>query len=245
MLAAVVAIVSAALLLDAADRPSPKLILWTWDRPEDLRFLGGDDVAVVYLAGTIRLRNERIELRPRFSPLALRDSTPRRPVVRIETDLFDRPALDALQRAAVVARIESLVGLGSLDSLQIDFDAPRSARDFYRALLADLRARLPRGAELTMTALASWCLGDRWLESVEVDDVVPMFFRMGRDDGVVRAALARNEELAPECRRSAGIALDEPSLDYGEAGNLYVFSARSWTSADYEALRARLDGPRS
>jgi hypothetical protein len=245
--AALMAVASALLLLGngLAEPPAPKLVLWAWDRAEDLRFLAaGEDVEVAFLAGTIHLRGERIELRPRRSPLALRDSTRRTPVVRIEADRGDRPRLDGEQRGAVVARIGALIDLEAATALQIDFDAPLSARPFYRALLADLRARLPRGAHLSMTALASWCLGDDWLGALDVDEAVPMFFRMGPDAGAARAWLARGTPLAEKCAESFGIALDEPLPARGSAAAVYAFSARSWTADEYASLRRRLAEPR-
>jgi hypothetical protein len=44
--------------------------------------------------------------------------------------------------------------------IQIDFDATRSERGFYRALLNDLRARVPRSTAFSITALASLCIHD-------------------------------------------------------------------------------------
>ena len=34
----------------------PKIILWAWERPEDLRFINTDEVGVAFLARTIYLR---------------------------------------------------------------------------------------------------------------------------------------------------------------------------------------------
>ena len=37
---------------------------------------------------------------------------------------------------------------------------------------------------LTITALASWCDGDDWIDGLPVADASPMLFRMGRGDYV-------------------------------------------------------------
>ena len=43
-----------------------------------------------------------------------------------------------------------------------------------------VRRRLPRDLPLSMTALASWCAGDTWIEALPVDEAVPMLSRWGR-----------------------------------------------------------------
>jgi len=58
-------------------RSLPGVVLWAWERPEDLRFLAGDsDVAVAFLAETIDLRGGRIDLVPRAQPLRTHPGTP-------------------------------------------------------------------------------------------------------------------------------------------------------------------------
>ena len=37
----------------------PPFVLWAWERPEDLRFINPQNIAVAFLAGTIRIRGER------------------------------------------------------------------------------------------------------------------------------------------------------------------------------------------
>jgi hypothetical protein len=39
----------------------------------------------------------------------------------------------------------------------VDFEATDSQREFYAEVLRRVRAQLPRGMDLTMTALVSWC----------------------------------------------------------------------------------------
>src|SRR4030095_8793182 len=100
---------------------------------------------------------------------------------------------------------------GRVSAIQIDFDALVSERDFYRALLQDLRAQLPNNVPLSMTALASFCIGDRWLDDLPVDEAVPMIFRMGADDRTVKNLLTSGEDFRePLCQKSYGIAVDEP-----------------------------------
>src|SRR6185436_16086459 len=110
-------------------------------------------------------------------------------------------------------------------AIQIDFDALVTERDFYRALLQDLRAKLPANVSLSMTALASFCIGDRWLDDLPVDEAVPMIFRMGADDKRIKSFLIDGNDFPePLCQTSYGIALDEPiAMRLAEKRRLYVF----------------------
>ena len=69
----------------------PRVILWAWERPEDLRFINPREVGVAYLAETINLRGERVVVRPRLQPLTLAPGTRRIAVARLETDAANAP----------------------------------------------------------------------------------------------------------------------------------------------------------
>ena len=213
---------SAALLLAVAT-----VIPWAWERREDLRFLG-EHQTVAFYAGLITLDQDRVETMPRRNPLLLAPNTHRVAVVRIETR---RAALTATQRRATLDAIQRLYR--DAEELQIDFDATRSERAFYRALLFDIRKTID--APLTITALASWCIGDRWMRDLPVDDAIPMLFRMGGDAHAIRARLARGEDFAePRCRASIGVALDEP-LPAARGRRVWVFPSAPWTEEAWKS----------
>src|SRR5690349_7403603 len=50
---------------------SPKIILWAWERPTDLRFINPAKVGVALLARTISLRGAKVSVQPRLQPLNL------------------------------------------------------------------------------------------------------------------------------------------------------------------------------
>ena len=206
---------------------APQTIPWAWERREDLRFLG-EHHSVAFYAGLITLANERVDVAPRRNPLLLAKNTHRIAVVRIETK---NAKLDAMQRAETLNAIRRL--FRDAEELQIDFDAARSERAFYRALLFDIHRTID--ARLTITALASWCMGDRWMSDLPIDDAVPMLFRMGGDAKAIRARLARGEDFAePRCRASLGVALDEP-LIAPKGRHLWVFHSDRWTEKAWKS----------
>lgn len=222
-------------------RPLPGVVLWAWERPEDLRFLDPGGAAAAVLLTTVRVApGGAVTVQPRRQPLALPPDLRLVAVSRLE--VAAGAPLGAAQRRRAVHAV--LATLGSplrerISAVQVDFDARRSERPFYAALLADLRHRLdaeegPR-RRLTVTALASWCLGDPWLDGLPVDDAVPMLFRMGVDDAAVRRRLAAGGDFAsPLCRHSLGLATDEPWPQLPAGRRLYVFRPAPWTA---DALR--------
>ena len=224
----------------ADERGLPQIILWAWERPEDLEFVDPQRFAVAFLAQTLALSGEEVILNPRRQPLKVNPETKLIAVTRIESrkTTGKRAALSPAQRERLVTLISKTQELRNVSAIQIDFDAVSSEREFYRALLADLRKQLPDNVPLSMTALASFCLGDRWLSDLPVDEAVPMIFRMGADDRPIRNFLGGGNDFnEPLCRKSYGIALDEPlQMKFQESRRLYVFNVRSWTEKDLQSL---------
>src|SRR5712672_3959728 len=113
----------------------PRIILWAGERRENLSFIDPDKTAVAFLACTLDLDGDRVDIRPRFQPLTVPPRTTLIAVVRIEDDRRAPPSLSASQRIRA-ARIIAGFANASTAAIQIDFDALRSERGFYRDLLA-------------------------------------------------------------------------------------------------------------
>jgi hypothetical protein len=214
----------------------PLTVLWAWERPTDLRFINPNDVGVAFLARTIRLRADDVIVRPRFQPLDLPEQTKVIAVVRIESDPSTRPLLTPRQEGLLVDEIKAVANLPKVLAVQIDFDATRSERDFYRDAIVELRRRLPQSIGLSITALASWCADDDWLSDLPVDEAVPMLFRMGSDRQQIRNRLAALEEFAAPCRTSYGISTDEPLQNLRPERRFYVFNPDAWTEQSVRAV---------
>jgi hypothetical protein len=218
-------------------------MLWAWERPEDLSFLDAHKYGVAFLAQTLTLKGDDVAFSPRHQPLQVPPGTKMMAVTRIESQKItgQKPALSPNQRQQLVKLILRTMELGQVAAIQIDFDALVSERDFYRALLQDLRAQLPDKVPLSMTALASFCIGDRWLNDLPVDEAVPMIFRMGADDRAIKSRLAGGEDFRePLCRESYGVAIDEPlELKRERSRRLYVFNNRSWSENSLRELQER------
>jgi Protein of unknown function (DUF3142) len=244
--------------------PLPGVMLWAWERPDDLRAVAPANAGVAYLAGTIFIREEADEetttstavsvaYRPRLQTLQTAQSAALLPVIRIETvqafggDKGRALASDQVQRAVEILARSASANTSAPPSIQIDFDATESERDSYVALLVALRKRLGPDAHISITALASWCSGDAWLEDLPagtIDEAVPMLFRMGPDTPHIGDSLAAGDEFAvPACRTSLGISDDELLSRSILAGSLtsaqsawarkriYIFHHGTWNAA--------------
>lgn len=216
----------------------PPVILWAWERPEQLDYLDPQKTAVAFLAKTIYLRADKVVSRPRLQPLALRRGMSVIAVARIESAQGDShraeaPTLSPQQVKAAAAEIAVLGTLPNIVMVQVDFDATTTERSFYRALLNELRGKLPESTLLSITALASWCKGDNWLERLPIDEAVPMLFRMGPERKQFLSQLAAGESFtARPCQASAGISTDEPVTQLPPMQRVYVFNPRSWSPAE-------------
>ena len=212
----------------------PATILWAWERPERLDFIDPEKVGVAFLAKTIYLRGDRVVSRPRLQPLTLPPGAQVVAVARIESehsnDYSKKPSLSPAQITETASTISELGSLPNVVMVQVDFDAGVSERAFYRELLAQLRGKLPPSTALSITALASWCKGDNWLEDLPVDEAVPMLFRMGIERKQFLSGLAAGETFTSRlCRSSAGVSTDEPLAHLPRVQRLYVFNPRVWS----------------
>ena len=202
----------------------PRVFVWAWERPENLEFLDPNSTGIAFLARTVCLRGGAVSVRPRLNPLRYSPGAVLMAVVRVEPqDAALPPVADT---SAAIAEAAAIPGVRAL---QVDFDATRSQRVFYRALLEDLRAHVPRSTPISITALTSWCESDGWIAGLPVAEAVPMLFRMGRGE---RPARSFRPAL---CQSSAGVSIDEPLHEPPAAPRLYLFNPHPWTRTTFQA----------
>lgn len=208
----------------------PSTILWAWERPEKLDYIDPQKIGVAFLAKTIYLRANRVISRPRLQPLTVPAEAGVIAVARIESDRAEPPGLSPQQMKEAAAEISELGSLPNVVMVQVDFDATASQRAFYRDLLTELRRELPQSTLLSITALASWCKGDNWLDDLPIDEAVPMLFRMGVERKQFLSQLAAGGSFsAKACEASVGISTDEPLAPLPPVQRVYVFNPISWS----------------
>lgn len=204
----------------------PKLVLWAWERPENLSYIVPTATGVAYLADTISFESNGLRRRPRAQPLWVPDTTPLIAVIRIESRARIHP-----RTSAVAAEIVRAVQHRPIRAIQIDYDARVSERAYYRELMSSIHKTLPPNIALEMTALVSWCQSDDWIRPMPVVDAVPMFFRMGVDQHSTRERLRD-----PLCTSSIGISTEEFGVPVPRGRRVYIFTDQPWTEKSYRAV---------
>jgi hypothetical protein len=227
------------LILKSNSEMPPK-ILWAWERHEDLRFLDTNKYGVAFLAQTLILENNDVIFRPRRQPFEIAPNAYLIAVTRIETNKrsSNHPALSEAQNEATISFIKKTLELPSVKAIQIDFDAVVSERNFYKNLIVNLRKQLPENTPLTITALASWCVGDAWFGDFPIDEAVPMAFEMGADTSQVRDFLSNETDWRePLCRGSYGISINESlEVNFKTNRRFFYFNSRAWKESDLQKL---------
>ena len=215
----------------------PPVVLWAWERAEDLTTVDPNTTAVAVLDRTVRFSEHTTGVRYRLHPLKVADDVTRISVIRLEGSAA---RVDGAVAAHIVEQAAAAARRPRVSALQIDFDATSSQRDLYRHLLREVRDAIPKAMPLSITALTSWCAEPRWLDSLGIDEAVPMAFQMGADGDRVRAQLGRGEPFpAQMCRGSIGVATDEPVNIHGFQ-RLYIFSRVPWQRVSIASFFARL-----
>jgi hypothetical protein len=207
----------------------PRLVLWAWETPQDLRFVPLDRAGIAFLARTVWLGGSGAHSRPRLQPLRYSPGAALMAVVRMESpETGLAPVSDAVRETVPAARIEGV------RALQVDFDARESQREWYRAFLVELRAAMPRGVPLTITALESWCEEGRWVRGLPVADATPMLFRLGPGE-------IANPSSFPVslCSSSVGVSTDELPVRIPSVSRIYFFHPGPWTREAYDAAAAQ------
>jgi hypothetical protein len=218
----------------------PELYLWIWQRSEDLAFVDPAEAKVALWVATFTFGADGGGVEIRRNPTILPEEAEAMAVVRVEIE----PGHEEFVAEMLALEIPPLVDSLGADEVQIDFDALVSQRDFYRRLIEALREQMPE-KRLSITALASWCFGDPWIEDLPIDAAVPMYYRMGPDGEQIRQHLSSGRQIpATICRDNAGYSLDEPDAPLVAAKRIFVFSPGGWDEATLRETRAWLDqGP--
>lgn len=192
----------------AVYEPPPPAIVWMW---KDASVPSWSTSRVAVVDRHILLSGDRISQRRGAQPRRLPKEASVIPVVHVELDLL-RPAANLRTASPLIIEAMHKAARATTSGwVQLDLEARPSQRADYRTLVADIRAALPANIKFSVTALAWWCRSPAWLDGLAADEVVPMFFKMGRDGEAVRALVAgQPDALHPVCRKgSAGFSRQE------------------------------------
>lgn len=210
----------------------PRLMLWAWERPVNIPSLDTTTTGVAYYAGSIYVTPDSVEPCKRVNTLSVPRGTRLLPVVRIESGGTAGSSLSKLQvqAHAVAGMLRDVVQSDAHHAIQIDYDATLSERPFYSQVIRELRHMTGTSAHIEITALASWCVSDPWIDSLPVDAAVPMLFRMGKEQAEIMQAFSTGKGLRSRLAAGLlGVSLDEPMPLDAASRRLYVFNPGPWS----------------
>lgn len=231
-------LIAGTLLLSSCQpaRPAAPLILWAWERPEDLRFVG-DQAEVAVQTGFVELAGNGLRSRGRHFPLRVA-RPPTTALVHVQIDHSTPLDWTPSLRARTAAAILHYADAAPVQRVQVDFEVRASERQVLLDVLHDVRRGLPPGTQLSMTALASWCDTETWLDQAPVDEITPMLFRMtDGGDALVRRLKKGGDFRNPRCRKALAVSTDTPIVRAPTGRRVYLFNPHSWTSKDFEKAR--------
>lgn len=217
----------------------PSLVLWTWDRREDLSFIHPDRTKVAALRATLKVSSQgQYWLESRHSPYSVPAHTQQIAVFRLE--ISTKASVDADTLFKMTHDIKSLSA--STSEIQLDFDATQSQRPFYHHLIQALRELGFK--KISITALASWCAHERWLDTLNIDYAVPMVYNLGVDSIKLKNILLKNPSWKSlKCRGNFGLLpqdVEKLTPKMLTSSKIFIFNPHKWDKTLYETLLRKM-----
>lgn len=228
------------MMVDRMQMQPPSLNVWTWDRFDDLSFMKGEKGKIAALIATFRVTAAgRVITELRHHDFSRPRSVSLITVFRLEinpTTLVNNEAIDH-----IVASIKGLAKRG--EEIQIDFDATKSQRFLYKKILQKLSDSTDK--RLSMTALASWCTYDDWLDSLPISYAVPMLYTLGREQLQMFHYLRENKHWGVRaCKGYVGLSLNDLSLlenpSIMSTHKVFLFNNHAWSQEDFKRIQEKV-----
>lgn len=148
--------------------------LWAWERSDDLSFASLEQTIAPLIVTLIQV-GDVVSLKVRRNSFKTREGAKILPVFRLETY-----KTQSLNVAACTQYLLGMIRSNNYHEIQLDFDAKKSQRNAYKELIDSLKKQIPT-LKISITALASWCVDDGWIEGLDIEYAVPMLYCMGED----------------------------------------------------------------
>lgn len=200
-------ILSIAALISYSSVSPQENVVWVWDGaspPTSAKY-------IALVVDHLLLKDTSLLHRGRKTTPQLKANVQITPVVHVEVDLINPPSVPDQYKEEIVSAVLSAAEVSTSGWVQLDYEAPPSHKALYKSVVKEIKRELPTNIKLSVTTLAWWCSADKWLNDLGADEIVPMFFRMGKDTDKIRQILTESpQSLSPACQnKSAGFAIQE------------------------------------
>ena len=218
-------------------RQPTTLVLWSWQRKDDLSFVG-KDVVVAPLVASIFVDKNGVSIQPRTNVLRLAKKAQIIPVIRLEIPSETYVSNDQID--TIIHHVGSFIASCKTDTVQIDFDAAKSQRPLYKNILEKLHTALPN-IKISITALASWCVGDVWIDKLPITHAVPMLYNLGEHADDFKKYFKDNRQWrSKKCRGHIGFEQGDIFTKPPRGWHVYVFNNNAWALKDYKNMKEKL-----
>jgi hypothetical protein len=221
-----------AMLICSNNANGANKIAWLWDTAQPPAW-SVQEVAIV--VDHILLRENSILERQRSTSPSLQSTTRVTPVVHVEISTVSPPKKIENSHDLIVSRMAEAARMSTSGWVQLDMEARPSQWEYYAALVRDIRTALPDKTKLSVTTLAWWCRAHTRLAMLDADEIVPMFFRMGRDASQIRnTSIHTPDKMDSQCRSTvAGFATNEnfPAAVIARYTKTYWFDRNAWRTS--------------
>lgn len=222
----------------------PSLIYWAWEAPQNLNSIDPKTSGIAVLVASIFIDSSGPHYYLRQQPLKAPDATYRIAVFHITARPGHHPLLNQLTALTIAKEISTIFQKKSYQSLQIDFEAGKSQREFYQQLLVALRENLGEKTIISITALGSWCTHERWIQQAKlpINLVVPMYFSISHNawqrQEFITHFPGKITQLAPECQAAIGLATFEKwQIPLRAQVPVFVFTKGRWQEQTIKQAR--------
>jgi len=203
-------------------------IAWVWhSSPAPSNFK-----EIALLLDHLVISGDHIQIRRRQRELVVDALTRVTPVVHVQTDAKHPTMLGPRHTEAIVNAMRDASRRSTSGWVQLDFEARTSEQAYFIALVRVVRQSLPPALRLSVTTMAQSCQQPGFLEQVQADEIVPLFFYMGTSADSYRARLQRDPQaLDNRCRQTAaGFAVQEtPEASVqNRYARRYWFNYKNW-----------------
>ncbi len=211
--------------------PKIEYYLWTWERSDDLSFASSEQTVAPLIATLIQVGND-VSFKPRRNPFKTRLGAKILPVFRLEAY-----KTQSLNVAACTQYLLGVIKSNNYHEIQLDFDAKKSQRSAYKELIDSLKKQMPN-LKISITALASWCVDDGWIETLDIEYAVPMLYRMGDDAHKIMHSFSSTLAWpVKKCQNNVAFEVQGTFIKPTRNAKVFLFNNKAWSEKDWLKLK--------
>jgi hypothetical protein len=92
--------------------------------------------------------------------------------------------------------------------------------------------------KVSITALASWCVDDGWIETLDIEYAVPMLYRMGDDAHKIMHSFSSTLAWpVKKCQNNVAFEVQGTFIKPTRNAKVFLFNNKAWSEKDWLKLK--------